>query len=262
RELEEETGYTTEIQSLKFVDSFYTSPGFADEKMYIYLATEIEKLEIEVEGDEDEFVELLELTLDEAFTYMREERIHDAKTNYALMYLKAQGLMLMMIQPYFADLHIHIGRDKYKKPVEITGSKNLTLTNILKEASRRKGIDLIGVIDSHAPAVQQEIIDLIQKGDATEIEEGGIRFENVTLILGAEIEVYDEHCKGPLHTLCFFPTLEKMRQFTEWLVGKMKNITLSSQRYYGTGKALQYETKRLDGLFIPAHVFTPFKSLY
>lgn len=93
RELEEETGYTTEIQSLKFVDSFYTSPGFADEKMYIYLATEIEKLEIEVEGDEDEFVELLELTLDEAFTYMREERIHDAKTNYALMYLKAQGLM-------------------------------------------------------------------------------------------------------------------------------------------------------------------------
>jgi len=61
--------------------------------MYIYLATEIEKLEIEVEGDEDEFVELLELTLDEAFTYMREERIHDAKTNYALMYLKAQGLM-------------------------------------------------------------------------------------------------------------------------------------------------------------------------
>src|SRR5699024_1417656 len=90
----------------------------------------------------------------------------------------------------------------------------------------------------------------------------GIRFENVTLILGAEIEVYDEHCKGPLHTLCFFPTLEKMRQFTEWLVGKMKNITLSSQRYYGTGKALQYETKRLDGLCITAHVFTPFKSLY
>lgn len=168
----------------------------------------------------------------------------------------------MMIQPYFADLHIHIGRDKYKKPVKITGSKNLTLTNILKEASRRKGIDLIGVIDSHAPAVQEEIIDLIQKGDAYELDEGGIRFENVTLLLGAEIEVYDEYCQGPLHTLCFFPTLEKMRSFTEWLVGKMKNITLSSQRYYGSGKALQYETKRLDGLFIPAHVFTPFKSLY
>lgn len=93
RELEEETGYTTATESLKFVDSFYTSPGFADEKMYIYLTTDIEKLDIEVEGDEDEFVELLELTLEEAFMYMKEERIHDAKTNYALMYVKAQGLM-------------------------------------------------------------------------------------------------------------------------------------------------------------------------
>src|SRR5699024_3944094 len=147
----------------------------------------------------------------------------------------------MMIQPYFEDLHIHIGRDKYKKPVKITGSKNLTFANILKEASRRKGIDLIGVIDVHAQAVHDEIIYLIQKGDAYEHDEGGIRFENVTLLLGAEIEVYDEYCQGPLHTLCFFPTLEKMRSFTEWLVGKMKNITLSSQRYYGSGKALQYE---------------------
>src|SRR5690625_2432888 len=42
----------------------------------------------------------------------------------------------------------------------------------------------------------------------------------------------------------------------------MKNITLSSQRYYGTAKDLQYKVKELDGLFIPAHVFTPFKSLY
>src|SRR5690625_6682345 len=42
----------------------------------------------------------------------------------------------------------------------------------------------------------------------------------------------------------------------------MKNITLSSQRYYGSAKELQYKVKELEGLFIPAHVFTPFKSLY
>src|SRR5690625_7998154 len=42
----------------------------------------------------------------------------------------------------------------------------------------------------------------------------------------------------------------------------MKNITLSSQRYYGTAKELQHKVKELAGIFIPAHVFTPFKSLY
>lgn len=167
-----------------------------------------------------------------------------------------------MLKNYFADLHIHIGRDMYQKPVKITGAKSLTLTNVLKEASRRKGIELIGVIDCHAPAVQEEIRGLIRQQQARELADGGIRFESATLLLGSEIEVYDEYSKGPIHVLVFFPTLEKMEGFSEWLVGRMKNITLSSQRYYGTGKELQYKTKELSGLFIIAHAFTPFKSLY
>ncbi|MFC4558729.1 endonuclease Q family protein [Virgibacillus kekensis] len=167
-----------------------------------------------------------------------------------------------MLNSYFADMHIHIGRDIYNKPVKITGAKTLTLTNVLLEASRNKGIHMVGVIDSHAPAVQEEIRQLIEKGKAYELDEGGVRFENVTLLLGSEIEVYDENCQGPIHVLCFFPTLNTITRFSEWLTGKMKNITLSSQRYYGTAKDLQYKVKELDGLFIPAHVFTPFKSLY
>ncbi len=159
-------------------------------------------------------------------------------------------------------MHIHIGRDMYEKPVKITGAKSLTLTNILKESSRNKGIDLIGVIDCHAPAVQQEIKELMDAGKAVELTDGGIRFEEVTLLLGSEIEIYDENCQGPIHVLCYFPKLEYMAYFSEWLTGKMKNITLSSQRYYGTAKELQYKVKELEGIFIPAHVFTPFKSLY
>lgn len=168
----------------------------------------------------------------------------------------------MIIAPYFADMHIHIGRDIYDQPVKITGSKKLTLTNILKEASRNKGIHMVGVIDSHAPAVQEEIKQLIHSGEAIELANGGIRFEEVTLILGSEIEVYDEFCQGPLHVLCYFPTLVEIEIFTEWLTTRMKNVTLSSQRYYGTAKELQYKVKSLEGIFIPAHVFTPFKSLY
>ncbi len=163
---------------------------------------------------------------------------------------------------YFADLHIHIGRDWNNKPVKITGAKNLTLTNILMEASRNKGIDLIGVIDCHVPAVQKEIKELIAKETAYELKDGGIRFENVTLLLGTEIEIYDDNCHGPIHVLCFFPFLSKMANFTEWLSERMTNITLSSQRYYGSATDLQYKVKALSGLFIPAHIFTPFKSLY
>lgn len=77
RELEEETGYRTD--SLKFVASFYTSPGFADELMHLYLTEDIEPVEDAAAGDEDEFVERVELTLDEAKQYVKDQRIHDAK---------------------------------------------------------------------------------------------------------------------------------------------------------------------------------------
>lgn len=167
-----------------------------------------------------------------------------------------------MLQPFFADMHIHIGRDMYDKPVKITGAKSLTLTNILLESSRNKGIHMVGIIDSHAPHVQQELKQLLASKQARELEDGGIRFENVTLILGSEVEVNDENCQGPIHVLLFLPTLAKMEEFTEWLATRMTNINLSSQRYYGSAKALQYKVKELDGLFIPAHVFTPFKSTY
>lgn len=163
---------------------------------------------------------------------------------------------------FFADLHIHIGRNKFGKPVKITGSKSLTITNVLKEASERKGMDLVGVIDCHAPAVMSELEDAIQDQMAVELEEGGVRYQNTTLLLGSEIEIYDNHCRGPIHVLCYFPTINKMKQFSQWLVGKMRNLELSSQRFYGEAVELQRTVKELDGLFIPAHIFTPFKSLY
>ncbi|MDC3413116.1 NUDIX hydrolase [Aquibacillus sp. 3ASR75-11] len=90
RELEEETGYTTD--HLSFVTSFYTSPGFADEIIHLYLTENLIPLEVKKDLDEDEFVELIELTLEEAEQYVQTERIHDAKTAYALLYLRLQGM--------------------------------------------------------------------------------------------------------------------------------------------------------------------------
>lgn len=86
RELEEETGYTT--NQLQYVTSFYTSPGFADEMIYLYFTDQLSRLEEKIAGDEDEFVELIELSLNEALQYVKEQKIHDAKTMYALSYLQ------------------------------------------------------------------------------------------------------------------------------------------------------------------------------
>lgn len=86
RELEEETGYTT--NELTLVTSFFTSPGFADELIHIYITDQLEKLDVPVKGDDDEFIELIELTLSEAQQYVEDKRIYDAKTNYAILYLQ------------------------------------------------------------------------------------------------------------------------------------------------------------------------------
>ncbi|WP_226666964.1 TIGR00375 family protein [Metabacillus litoralis] len=163
---------------------------------------------------------------------------------------------------YFADLHIHIGQTKSGKPVKITASRSLTLENILVEASEHKGIDMIGIIDCHVPEVLLTLTQLIEKGDCYELDDGGIRFQRTTLILGSELEIYDDACKGPVHVLVYMPTLEKMKQFSTWISSRLKNITLSSQRIYEKGKTLQQCVKDLGGLFIPAHIFTPHKSLY
>jgi uncharacterized protein (TIGR00375 family) len=163
---------------------------------------------------------------------------------------------------YYADFHIHIGRTGSGRPVKITGARSLTLENIIREASEIKGLNMSGIIDCHVPEVIDEFETLIEQGTVIPQEEGGLRFKNVAVIPGSEIEIYDEHCRGAFHVLVFFPDLQKMKQFSVWLSGHMKNITLSSQRYYGTGRSLQEKTKEMGGLFIVAHAFTPHKGLY
>ncbi|GAA0296614.1 ADP-ribose pyrophosphatase [Gracilibacillus halotolerans] len=90
RELEEETGYTT--NKLEYIQSFYTSPGFADEILYVYMTNELKAMTEKASLDEDEFVELMEVKLEEAEQLIKEEKIHDAKTVFAVMYLKLKGM--------------------------------------------------------------------------------------------------------------------------------------------------------------------------
>ncbi|WP_043932880.1 NUDIX domain-containing protein [Bacillus sp. EB01] len=88
RELEEETGY--ECQEMELLISFYTSPGFADEIVHLYIAKGLSQKEDAAGLDEDEFVNVMELTLEEALTLIEEKRIYDAKTAYAVQYVQLQ----------------------------------------------------------------------------------------------------------------------------------------------------------------------------
>ncbi|EIJ78754.1 hypothetical protein PB1_14389 [Bacillus methanolicus PB1] len=163
---------------------------------------------------------------------------------------------------FYVDLHIHIGRTQSGKAVKITGAKSLTFTNMITHARDEKGLNMIGVIDCHSPEVLEEMHSLLEQGYLTEYSDGGLMYDGMAIIPGSELEVFDANCKGPIHVLCFFSGWNAMSIFSRWLKHHVKNINLSSQRIYVSGKELQHKVKELGGLFIPAHVFTPFKSLY
>ncbi|BBP90481.1 hypothetical protein BsIDN1_40990 [Bacillus safensis] len=166
------------------------------------------------------------------------------------------------MKEFFADIHIHIGRTRTGRAVKITGARSLTIDQILIEAAESKGMGMIGVIDAQSPEVLEELIEGVEEGRYTELNDGGLSFGQTVLLLGSELEINDDHSKGPIHVLAFMPTLHKMSEFSAWLSLHMKNVHLSSQRLYVDGKILQRKVKELGGLFIPAHIFTPHKSLY
>lgn len=85
RELKEETGYTA--SNIDFIHKFYTSPGFANELIYLFEARNI--IKGDASPDEDEFVEILELSIDEVNNLIANGQIVDAKTLVAIYYWKA-----------------------------------------------------------------------------------------------------------------------------------------------------------------------------
>lgn len=90
RELEEETGFTT--HQLEYVTSFYTTPGFCDERIYLYYTDQLVPVTEEKALDEDEFLDCQSYTMPELDQLIKDERIHDLKTMYAVQYLKLRGI--------------------------------------------------------------------------------------------------------------------------------------------------------------------------
>lgn len=88
RELNEETGFT--CKKLKLILSFVSTPGFCDERIWIYQAIEPEKAKVHLPLDEDEDIEQVWLDLDAAYQMCMDGKIDDAKTVIAIQHAKLE----------------------------------------------------------------------------------------------------------------------------------------------------------------------------
>ena len=88
RELEEEVGYRA--KNLQKVADFLVAPGYCEERIFTYLATDLEPAKQHL--DEDEEIEIVRMPLEEAIARVQSGEIDDAKSIITL--LKVANLQL------------------------------------------------------------------------------------------------------------------------------------------------------------------------
>ena len=84
RELQEEIGYRP--GQLEKLGEIYSSVGFCNELIHLYLARDLEPVAQSLEPDE--FIELQTMTLEEALQLVSSGELRDAKTRVALLQYK------------------------------------------------------------------------------------------------------------------------------------------------------------------------------
>lgn len=82
RELEEETGMRA--GRLRRLTRIWTTPGFTDEVIRLYVAWELEEGEVRL--DEDEFVEVVRVPFSQAVEWVRDGTIEDCKSIATILY--------------------------------------------------------------------------------------------------------------------------------------------------------------------------------
>lgn len=85
REIREETGM--EAGKLTHIGSFYLAPGYSTEYMGVFLAEDLKPNPLE--ADEDEFLSVEKMPLQEVMNLVKSNKIPDAKTLAALMIAKS-----------------------------------------------------------------------------------------------------------------------------------------------------------------------------
>ena len=82
RELKEETG--CEAERMEHLYTFYTTPGFIDERIHAFMAVGLKRGDSHTETDE--FITVETMTLSRALGLIQEGEIKDAKTALTILY--------------------------------------------------------------------------------------------------------------------------------------------------------------------------------
>lgn len=84
RELEEETGLKAKIQEFGLL---YPTPGYTNEPLYIFLATDLQRGNMHL--DDGEFLDVVRMPFEQAYQMVLLNQIKDAKTVVAILKYKA-----------------------------------------------------------------------------------------------------------------------------------------------------------------------------
>lgn len=161
------------------------------------------------------------------------------------------------LRNYFADLHIHIG-SACNKAVKITASRRMDLRTIIFDDAPRKGLDIVGVVDAGSTLVAFEIEEMLSAGELAEVENGGFMAPNgVLLIAACEVE-----SREGVHLISYLPNLESIKKWQKYLRPRVHNMQLSTQRVAASFQDILKLSLDLEGIFCPAHAFTPHKGIY
>jgi len=82
RELREETG--CEAERVEHMFTMYTTPGFTDERIHVFMAVGLTQGDVAREADE--FIEVETMPLSRALSLVEQGKIQDGKTSLALLY--------------------------------------------------------------------------------------------------------------------------------------------------------------------------------
>ena len=88
RELEEEVGLAA--ASMELLASFWTTPGFSNERIWVYLATDVGRVEARPHGAEEEVSEIVRVPITAIAGMLAADEFDDAKTIIGLAALVAR----------------------------------------------------------------------------------------------------------------------------------------------------------------------------
>jgi ADP-ribose pyrophosphatase len=88
RELEEEVGLSA--ASMDLLASFWTTPGFSNERLWVFLATDVSPVEARPHGAEEEVAEIVRVPVADIAGRLAADEFDDAKTIIGLAALVAR----------------------------------------------------------------------------------------------------------------------------------------------------------------------------